>query len=65
MLVRPKEPFVSNAAGRDIVLGPADILDDTNIHVRARPELFEPIRATNFDGVEEATANPGERRRRG
>lgn len=62
MLVRPKQAFISNATGRDVVLGPSDILGEDNIHVRTHPELFERLRPTNFDGVEQATASPGERR---
>lgn len=58
MYVRPKQPFVSTALDNDIVLSPADILEDTHPCVRANPELFEPLRPT----VEQATANPGERR---
>jgi hypothetical protein len=62
VLVRPKQAFVSTANGRDLVLGPADVLDEENIHVRAHPELFERVTPTNYDGVEQATAGPGERR---
>lgn len=63
MLVRPREAFVSSAFGEDrpIVLGPADILNDTHPHVRAYPSMFVEVRAT-VDDVEEMTARPGERR---
>lgn len=70
MFVRPKQGFVSSLPGfPDVVIEMKDILTDTNPHVRARPDMFEPIRATIGDGpggtfVEEATARPGERRAR-
>jgi|GEM_PF-5343413 hypothetical protein len=62
MLVHPVAAFVSTAAGFDVVLSTSDILDDTNIHVRSKPEMFEPVRANFRDGTEEATARPGEHR---
>jgi hypothetical protein len=58
MLVRPKAPFVARISDQDTVLGPRDILDDTHPVVRARPEMFEPVRPT----IESATAGPGEMR---
>lgn len=60
-LVRPREPFVSTALDHPVVLGPGDILHDTHPHVRANPGLFVEVRATIDDGIEQATARPGER----
>ena len=68
MLLRPKQTFNSTLADdpRGVVLGPADILHDNNPHVKARPDMFEEVRATFgvADGVEEATARPGKKRAR-
>ena len=67
MLVRPTTSFVSTAIGRDIILGPADVLADDDPHVKAYPEMFTPVRVTVRGGtthVEEATARPGEKRNR-
>jgi hypothetical protein len=58
MLVRPTQAFVARHENRDVVLGPADILDDSHPIVRSHPDLFERVRPT----VEQATANPGEMR---
>ena len=69
MLVRPITTFDSSIPGfeRGVVLSPSDIMHDTNPHVRARPELFEEVVATtrheSDPDFEQATANPGERRR--
>lgn len=62
-LVRPRASFISTVGGRDVVLGPADILRDTNAHVLARPDMFEEVRATfpPGDTTESATARPGEK----
>lgn len=57
-LVHPKTPFVSTGG---VVLTRADIVDDTNPHVKAHPHLFEPIRATIGGDLEQATARPGEK----
>lgn len=67
MLVRPTSAFVSTACGHDVVLGPADVLEDNDPHVRAYPDMFTPVRATVRGGstnIEEATSRPGERRQR-
>lgn len=67
MLVRPTSSFVSTACGRDIILGPADVLEDDDPHVKAYPGNFTPLRVTVRGGsthIEEATARPGERRNR-
>lgn len=67
-LVRPKSAFNSTLKDNPngVVLTPGDILRDDNPHVRARPDAFEPVRATFGapDGVEEATSRPGEKRNR-
>jgi hypothetical protein len=63
MLVRPIQAFASSINGT--VISPADVLRDTNAHVKAQPDMFEPVTPTRFgDGtdVEEASARPGERR---
>lgn len=60
-LVRPKAAFVSTAGPHPYTLGPTDLLDDSNAHVRANPDMFEPATATVPD-IEEASARPGERR---
>jgi len=66
MYVRPKTAF--NSTLKDLVNGviltPADVLRDNNPHVKARPDMFEPIRATVGDDIEEATSRPGEKRNR-
>lgn len=66
MLVRPTTSFLSTLPELPggIVLGPLDILQDTNPHVRARPEMFEEVRTTIDDpaDTEVATARPGEKR---
>jgi hypothetical protein len=59
MLVRPASPFISTALGYPVTMTEADILEDTHPHVRAHPTCFVPVEATI---VEEATANPGEKR---
>ncbi len=67
-LVRPKASFNSTLKDdrNGVVLSPSDILRDDNPHVRARPDAFEPVQATfgEPDGVEEATARPGQKRSR-
>lgn len=69
MLMRPKESF--NSTLKDcpggVVLTTADILRDDNAHVKARPGMFEPVRATfgdTGDGIEDMTSSPGQRRNR-
>lgn len=59
MLVRPASSFISNALGYPVTMTEADILEDTHPHVRANPKCFVEVRPTI---VEEATANPGEKR---
>lgn len=67
-LVRPKSTFNSTAVNEwGVVLCPSDVLRATNPHVLANPDLFEPVRETVppfADDVEQATANPGQKRRR-
>jgi hypothetical protein len=68
MLVRPVSVFNSSIRQGDngTVLTPSDVLSDQNPHVKAHPELFEPVRETipPYCEIEEATANPGEKRRK-
>ena len=65
-LVRPKSSFNSTLKDNPngVVLSTSDILRDDNPHVKARPDAFEPVRATFGEpaGVEEATKRPGEKR---
>jgi hypothetical protein len=67
-LVRPTTTFnsVIEDCPNGVILTTGDILSDSNPHVRARPDMFEPVRATVGapDGVEEATARPGVKRSR-
>jgi len=50
-----------------VQFGPADILEDTNPHVRLHPDCFVAVRATMTDDgsappIEDASARPGEKR---
>lgn len=67
-LVRPISTFNSTLKDHPngVVLATSDILRDDNPHVKARPDMFEPVRVTfgESDGVEEATAKPGQKRNR-
>ena len=60
-LVRPKQAFVSTAGPTPYTLGPTDLLDEHNAHVRAQPDMFEPVAAT-VPEIETADARPGEKR---
>lgn len=62
MLMRPTSAFVSEILGYPVVLGPTDILEDTDPHVRAYPTCFVEVTANRAGTVEQATAAPGERR---
>ena len=64
-LVRPIQAFISNALDGSVVLGPADILDDDDVHVRTHPTMFIPLAVTvrgAVTAVEQASAAPGEKR---
>lgn len=67
MLVRPKSAFISTAGDPNgYTLERTDILRDDNIHVKAYPDMFEPVAVTleddGFTRAEQATAAPGEKR---
>lgn len=69
MLVRAKSAFYSTATDAGgVLISPADTLREDNPHVKAYPDLFEPVTDTidrgGAGGVEQATARPGDKRNR-
>lgn len=55
--VRAKEPFAVELDGYNQVISPETIMRDSDPTVKKYPDRFEPAEV-----VEDATANPGEKR---
>jgi hypothetical protein len=61
--VQPKEAAFFKYEDEDIVLSPNEIWNANDPVVRAKPDLFRPLKATRQrPEVEQATAAPGEKR---
>lgn len=66
-LRRCKAAFVVFEEGAMRVIREGDILDDSDPAYKTHKKSFEPLRVTNFPrsrAVEQASATPGEKRRR-
>lgn len=59
-LVVAREPFSLTLDGRDIIVHDGDVYPANHPVVKGREHLFKPRDA----GIEQATAAPGEKRRR-